>query len=94
MQDSQGGHMNIPKLLRPFRNKMFWESAIKAAISSLALGALGVFLTALINRILIRPDSLILLTAVGAGIFAIAFTMSRVLPLASRASFTGGELRL
>ena len=67
--------MNIPKLLRPFRNKMFWESAIKAAISSLALGALGVFLTALINRILIRPDSLILLTAVGAGIFAIAFLL-------------------
>ena len=67
--------MNIPKLLRPFRNKMFWESAIKAAISSLALGSLGVFLTALINRILIRQDSFILLTAVGAGIFAIAFLL-------------------
>lgn len=67
--------MNIPKLLKPFRRKMLWESAIKAAILALALGAPGVFLTALINRILIRPDSFILLAAVGAGIFAIAFLL-------------------
>jgi hypothetical protein len=54
---------------------MFWESAIKAAISSLALGALGVFLTALINRILIRQDSFLMLATVGIGIFAIAFLL-------------------
>ena len=67
--------MNIPKLLQPFRRKMLWESAIKAAISALSLGALGIFITALVYRILIRPDSFILLTAVGAGIFAIAFLL-------------------
>lgn len=67
--------MNIPKLLRPFRNKMFWQSAVKAAISSLSLGALGVFVTALIYRILIRQDSFPTLATVGGGIFAIAFLL-------------------
>lgn len=67
--------MNIPKLLKPFRRKMLWESAIKAAILALALGALGIFATALAYRILIRQDSFVMLAMVGGGIFAIAFLL-------------------
>lgn len=67
--------MNIHKLLRAFRNKLLLENACKAAISALALGAIGVFITSLIYHILILPASTPVLEAVGIGVFAVSFLL-------------------
>ena len=67
--------MNLNQLFRSFKQKVLLENFLKASLFALMLGAFSVFVTSLVYHILIRETPLMLVCAIGGGVFAIAFIL-------------------
>ena len=67
--------MDIHKLLRTFRNKLLLENALSAAAIALTLSAAAIFCASLIDHLLVRPSSVVMLSAIGGSVFLISFLL-------------------
>lgn len=71
--------MNISKLLRAFRGKILLETILQSAITALAAGAGGIFITSFIYHIIVRPAPMPVISAIGLGVFAVTFLLLVIL---------------